>query len=475
MAEAIEADICIIGAGSGGLSVAAGAAYLGAKAVLFEKSRMGGDCLNYGCVPSKALLAAAKLPAMTASATSFGVSFAAPKIDFPAVIAHVQGVIARLAPFDSVARFEALGVRVIQASAKFTAPDRIVGGGVTVRARRFVIATGSRPLVPPVPGLERVPFLTNETLFENRLLPRHLVVLGGGPIGLEMAQAHRRLGAEVTVVEMQDRVVPKDDPELAELLAVRLRHEGITLRLGTTATAVSGNAGDIRIRVRQGDREEEIAASHLLVAAGRKANVEDLGLEAAGIAYSPKGITVDRRLRTSNRKVFAIGDCAGGPQFTHVAGYHAGIVLRNALFRLPAKANHDTIPWVTFTDPELAHVGLSEAAARERHGTIRILRWPYAENDRAQAEGETHGLIKVVTAASGRILGADILGAHAGELIQPWVLALSQRLKIGAMAGLVLPYPTLGEIGKRAASAYFAPKLFDPKLRKLLRFLARFG
>jgi pyruvate/2-oxoglutarate dehydrogenase complex dihydrolipoamide dehydrogenase (E3) component len=475
MAEAIEADICVIGGGSGGLSVAAGAAYLGAKTVLFEKGRMGGDCLNYGCVPSKALLAAAKLPVLARRAAAFGVGFEPPTVDFAAVGRHVREVIAAIAPFDSVARFEALGVRVIPAAAKFVARDRVSGGGVEVRARRIVIATGSRALVPAIPGLDAVPYMTNETVFENHTLPEHLVVVGGGPIGLEMAQAHRRLGAGVSVVELLGGVLPKDDPELAQLVAQRLRAEGVNLRLGTAVTGITRGPNGLSVGLRAGDQATTIAASHLLIAAGRKANVEDLGLEAAGIAFTAKGITVDARLRTSNRKVFAIGDCAGGPQFTHVAGYHAGIVLRNALFRLPAKANHEAIPWVTFTDPELAHVGLSEAAARQRHGAIRILRWPYAENDRAQAERETHGLVKVVTSARGRILGADIVGAHAGELIQPWVLAISRRLKINAMAGLMLPYPILGEINKRAASIYFAPKLFDPRLRRLLRFLARFG
>jgi pyruvate/2-oxoglutarate dehydrogenase complex dihydrolipoamide dehydrogenase (E3) component len=387
----------------------------------------------------------------------------------------VHQVIAHIAPMDSVARFEGLGVRVVQAQAHFTALDRAEGGGIAVQARRFVIATGSRALVPPIPGLDKVPYLTNETLFENQSLPAHLVVIGGGPIGLEMAQAHRRLGARVTVVEMLDRVLPNDDPELVALVAERLAAEGVDFKLGARATKVAGRPGEVEIEVRTGDAAETLVASHLLVAAGRKANVENLGLEVAGVQHAPKGIKVDARLRTSNRRVYAVGDCAGGLQFTHVASYHAGIVLQNVLFRLPAKVKHHAIPWATFTDPELAHVGLSEAAARAQHGAIRILRWSYAENDRAQAEREGHGLVKVITTARGRILGADIVGAHAGELIQPWVLAISRRLKISAMVGLVLPYPTLGEIGKRAAGAFFAPKLADPRVRWLVRVLARFG
>ncbi|HYM33708.1 MAG TPA: FAD-dependent oxidoreductase [Candidatus Cybelea sp.] len=477
MAETIDADICVIGGGSGGLTVAAGASYLGAKVVLFERGRMGGDCLNYGCVPSKALLAAAKLPALARRAPTFGVHFGMPDVDFAAVGRHVHGVIASIAPFDSVARFEGLGVRVIQAPARFVARDRAEGGGVAVRARRFVIATGSRAAVPPIPGLDRVPFLTNETVFDNPNLPDHLVVIGAGPIGLEMAQAHRRLGARVTVLEALPSALTKDDPELAALVIEHLRAEGIEFRFGAAVTGVAGGPGDIRVTLggRDGAGGDTLSASHLLVAAGRRPNLEDLGLDAAGVKHSPKGIAVDKRLRTSNRKIFAVGDCAGGPQFTHIAGYHGGIVLRNALFRLPAKVDHDTIPWVTFTDPELAHAGLSEAAARQRYGAIRILRWPYAENDRAQAERETHGMIKIVTSKRGRILGADIVGAHAGELIQPWVLAVAKKLGVGAMAGIVLPYPTLGEIGKRASGTYFARSLFDPRLRWVVRMLGRFG
>jgi pyruvate/2-oxoglutarate dehydrogenase complex dihydrolipoamide dehydrogenase (E3) component len=271
------------------------------------------------------------------------------------------------------------------------------------------------------------------------------------------------------------RALGRDDPELAAVVIQRLRAEGVSVLEGAKVERVARAAAGVTLGVNGADGQRTIAGSHLLVAAGRKANVEGMNLEAAGIAYSPKGIVVDARLRTTNKKVFAIGDAAGGPQFTHLAGYHAGIVLRNALFRLPAKADHSALPWVTFTDPELASVGLDENAARERAGVIRILRWPFAENDRAQVERDTDGMIKVITDKGGRILGAGIAGPHAGELIQPWILALSRRLKINAMASIIAPYPTFGEVSKRAAGGFFTPRLFSQQTRRLVRFLGRFG
>jgi pyruvate/2-oxoglutarate dehydrogenase complex dihydrolipoamide dehydrogenase (E3) component len=473
VAERIDCDICVIGGGSGGLSVAAGASLLGARAVLIERAHMGGDCLNFGCVPSKALLAAAKAAAGAARAKRFGVTSTA-SVDFAAVNDHVKGVIAAIAPQDSVERFEGLGVTVILAKAAFVGPQEVEAGGRRIRARRIVIATGSSPVAPPIPGLADVPYLTNETVFAIRDRPAHLLILGAGPIGMEMAQAHRRLGSQVTVIEAL-RALGRDDPELAAVVTARLRAEGVSILEGAKVERVQRDGAGIALGVAGAGGQRAISGSHLLVAAGRKANVEGLNLEAAGIAYSPKGVVVDARLRTTNKKVFAIGDAAGGPQFTHLAGYHAGIVLRNALFRWPAKSDPSALPWVTFTDPELASVGLDETAARQRAGVIRILRWGFAENDRAQAERDTDGMIKVITDKGGRILGAGIVGPHAGELIQPWILALSRRLKIGAMASVIAPYPTFGEVGKRAAGAFFTPKLFSERTRRLVRFLGRFG
>jgi pyruvate/2-oxoglutarate dehydrogenase complex dihydrolipoamide dehydrogenase (E3) component len=472
----LDADICVIGAGSAGLSVAAGASQLGASTVLIEGHRMGGDCLNTGCVPSKALLAAAKAARRWDGEQAFGVTYSPPSIDFAAVNRHVHDVIAAIAPNDSVERFEGLGVKVIKGTARFVGPREVAVDGTRIRARRVVIATGSSAAVPPIPGLDCGRYFTNETVFDNAELPRHLIVIGGGPIGLEMAQAHRALGSEVTVLEAS-RVLPKDDPELTLLLRQRLVGEGIAIREQVKVTRIEpeGN-GVAAVLESEGGGEERIAGSHLLVAAGRRPNVAGLDLEKAGIEFGPRGIKVDARLRTTNRRAFAIGDVAGGPQFTHVTSYHAGIVIRNALFRLPARVDYRSLPWVTYTEPELAQAGLTEEQARAAHGgDVTVLRWPYHDNDRAQTERETHGLVKAVATRSGRILGASILGAQAGELIQVWVLAIGQGLNVKALAGMIAPYPTLGEISKRAAGSFFTAKLFGERTKRLVRLLSRFG
>ncbi len=474
MSRHLSVDICVIGAGSGGLTVAAGASQMGAETVLIEGGKMGGDCLNYGCVPSKALLAAAHAAERIRRSGRFGVNGAEPAIDFARVHDHVHGVIAGIAPQDSVERFEGMGVKVVRAYARFVAGDRVEAGDVTVSARRFVVATGSRPMVPPIPGLDRVPYLTNETIFDATQAPEHLIVVGGGPIGTELAQAHRRLGARVTVLEML-ALLGNDDPELVDILRGQLRAEGIDIHEGATVVGVERHGNGVAVIAGPDGAERRIEGSHLLIAAGRAPNVDDLGLEAAGIAYGPKGIAVDARLRTSNKRVYAVGDVAGTYPFTHTAGYQAGIVLRNALFRLPSKVDYRALPWVTFTDPELAQVGMTEAQAREAAGRIHVLRWPFAENDRAQAERETRGFVKAVTTPRGRILGAGIVGPSAGELIQPWELAIRARLKIGALAGLIVPYPTLAEANKRAAGSFYTPKLFSARTRKLVRLLLRLG
>ncbi len=471
MTSTIAPDLCVIGAGSGGLAVAAGAAQMGAQVVLVECGAMGGDCLNFGCVPSKSLLAAARVADLWRRGASLGISYDRPQIDFAAVADSVQRVIAAIAPNDSVERFESLGVRVLRAEARFTSPHTVRAGNVEIRPRRFVIATGSQPAIPPIRGLDDVPYLTNETIFANRQLPEHLIVIGGGPIGIEMAQAHHRLGARVTVLDVGP-LLPRDDPELSAILASQLSSEGIVCRPGIEIAGIERTGETIGVHLASG---EHIVGSHLLVAAGRRPTIEALDLAAAGIASTAKGITVNARLRTTNRRAFAIGDVAGGPQFTHIALYHAGIVIRNALFRIPAKVDYRALPWVTYTDPELAQVGLTEAAARAVEQAPRVLRWRFAENDRAQTERETEGMVKIVTRGNGRILGASILGGGAGDLILPWALAIAQKLKIRALANLIVPYPTRGEAGKRAAGSYYTPTLFAPRTRRLVRLLARFG
>lgn len=475
MTTPIKADICVIGAGSAGLSVAAGAAQLGAKTVLIEAGKMGGDCLNTGCVPSKSLLAAAKAAETVRKARQFGVEAGEPQVNFARVHDYVHSVIAGIAPHDSVERFTGLGCRVIQARARFIDGKTVEAGDERIQARRFVIATGSRASAPPIPGLDAVSYLTNESVFENSTLPENLVVIGGGPIGCEMAQAHRRLGAKVSVLDI-GKILPRDDPEAADVVRQRLTTEGVAFAEGIKIFRVEKTDTGVAVVIAENGRERRVEGSHLLVAAGRRPNVEDLALEAAGVRYSSKGVEVDARLRTSSKHIYAAGDVAGGYQFTHVAGYHAGIVIRNALFRLPAKASTKAVPWVTYTDPELAHVGMSEAEARKVHGDgVRIVRAEFADNDRARTESAKQGFLKGVLSKRGAILGATIVGAHAGELILPWTLAVAKDLKIGDFANLIAPYPTLSEITKRAAGSYYTPTLFSARTRALVRFLGAFG
>ncbi len=457
----INTDICVIGAGSGGLSVAAGAVQLGAKVVLLEGHKMGGDCLNYGCVPSKALIAAAKQAYTMKNGGNFGVTPVKPKISYAGSKDHVRRVIETIAPVDSQERFEGLGVQVIREFGRFVSPTEVQAGDTVISARRFVIATGSSPLVPPIPGLDNVPYETNETIFDLREQPDHLLVIGGGPIGMELAQAHARLGSKVTVIEGL-RALGSDDPELAAIILDRMRGEGIEIAEDAMATEVRGAPGAIEIEVNDG---RVFKGSHILIAVGRKSNITGLGLEAAGIKYD-RYISVDAGLRTTNRKVYAIGDVAGSLQFTHVAGYHAWVIIRSLLFGLPAKVRSDHIPWATYTDPELAQVGLTEAQALEAHGDkVETVRFEYAENDRAIATGKTTGLIKVMV-VKGRPVGASIAGEAAGELIGIWSMVIANKLKMSAVAAMIAPYPTLGEINKRIVGAYFSPRLFDSSMVK---------
>jgi len=474
MAELLTPDICVIGAGAGGLSVAIAAAALKVPVVLVESNQMGGDCLNTGCVPSKALLAAGKRAETIRTAMPFGLALSSPAVDFAGVHQHVQGVVATLAPNDSAARLAGLGVRVIAGTGRFIAPDTVaVGDDIKIRARRVVIATGSVPALPPIPGLAQVPYFTNETIFGLTECPAHLIVIGAGPGGLELAQAHRRLGARVTVLEAA-APLSHWDPECAAVVLNQLRREGIAIEEGITIESVDQGV-NVRLRFTGPRGTQTLEGSHVLVATGRRPRVEALDLKAADIVSGPQGIKVDKRLLTTNRRVYAIGDVIGGPQFTHVSNYHAGLVIRNALFRLPVDRHAGVIPAVVYTDPELAQVGLTAGQARAQHRSIHVLRSPYDGNDRAQTERDTCGHIKVVTLRHGRVLGATIVGAHAGELITTWTLAVTQNLNIRALATLVVPYPTLSEVGKRAAVTYFMPNLTNPWVQRIIGVLRRLG
>ncbi len=470
----IKADLCVIGAGSAGLSVAAGAAQLGLKTVLIERGTMGGDCLNTGCVPSKALLAAAAAAVTWRDAAALGLEATPPKVDFAKVMAHVQGVIAAIAPMDSQERFEGFGITVLRDTAAFIGRDAVATKRQRVTAKRFVVATGSRPMVPPIPGLDSIPYLTNETLFELTEQPEHLLVLGGGPIGCEMAQAFARLGSRVTLVERAE-ILPLAEREQADLLVERLRADGVEIRSGREAVAAGRGSEGVTLQLESEAGPESLQGSHLLVAVGRKPDYEGLQPERAGIDLDRGRLLVDKRLRTTNKKVFAAGDAAGGEQFTHLAGAHASVLIKNIAFRIPARADRLVVPRVTYCDPELAQVGLSEAEALSAGHDINLLRWSFHENDRAQSEHATGGFIKVVVTSKGKILGASLLGRHAGELIQPWVLALERRLPLSALAASMAPYPTLGEVSKRAAGSFYAPKLFSKRTRILVALLKRLG
>ena len=472
----LKADICIIGGGSGGLSVAAGAAQLGASVVLFERAEMGGDCLNTGCVPSKAMLEAAKIAKIAHNGMpSMGISAGQAESDFGAVKAHVRDVIAGIAPHDSEERFRGLGVNVIKSEASFTSKDSVTaiqdGEPISVRAKYFVVATGSHPVAPPINGLEGVSYYTNETIFDLNEKPQHLIIIGGGPIGIEMAQAHRRLGCDVTVLEAS-AIMGRDDPDLVGRLMTKMTDEGIQLIEQARITSITQNGARIMIDISDG---ESIEGTHLLVAAGRRPNIDTLNLEAANISYDARGIQTDNRLRSSNKRVYAIGDVAGRHQFTHVAGYHAGIVIRNILFKLPAKLRDDAIPWVTYTDPELAQTGLTWTEAVSRYGAEAVRRtdWELRDNDRARAARRTEGLIRVISDKKGKILGASILAPNAGELIHSWTLALQAGLKMSAMAGTIAPYPSWSEASKRAAGAFFTERLFSARTKKLVQFLLK--
>ncbi len=475
MATILKPDICVIGAGSGGLSVAAAAAMFGVPVVLVERARMGGDCLNVGCVPSKALIAAANRAHDIRGSGPFGITAATPQVHFARVQLHIRQVIDEIAPNDSVERFTSLGVQVIKGEAAFIDRRTMRVGDTEIQARRFVLATGSKPAIPAIPGIDMVPHLTNETVFDLDKRPERLIVLGGGPIGLELGQAFRRLGSEVVIVQ-SGRILPREDAEIAGFARRALLADGVELHENAKVTALSGKAGAITATLSDG---RSVSGTHLLIAAGRTANIGSLNLAAGGITPAPKGIPVNAKLKTVNRRVYAIGDAAIGAteglQFTHVANYHAGLVIRSALFRFGGRISNGAIPRVTYCEPEIASVGLTEDAARAAGQPVQVLRWPFAENDRAKAERAADGLIKLMIDRKGRILGASIAGKSAGELIIPWVMAVQKGWGVRDMAGFVFPYPTLSEVSKRAAITHFAPLAARPSIRRIIGFLRKLG
>ncbi len=462
--------LVIIGGGPAGLVIASVAGQLGLKVTLIEKSdKLGGDCLHTGCVPSKTLIHTARVAALMRRGADFGLDTFEPKVDLGRVNDHVDSVIDQIQQHDDPERFRSYGCEVLFGGAEFIDAHRVRVNDEVIRGRRIVIATGSRPFIPPIEGLEEAGFVTNENVFALRELPGRLVVLGGGPIGVELAQAFARLGSQVTIVERLPHLLPQEDPELSDALRELLVAEGIHVHTETSADRVRVT-GDNRVVECSGNLS--LAADQLLVAVGRRPSLDGLNLEAAGVVYDTSGIGVDARMRTSNKHIFACGDVCGPYPFTHMAEYQAGIVISNAVFRLPKKADYSVVPWVTYTDPELARVGFTAKQAADKGMEPMVLRFPFQDIDRALAEVEPHGFVKLVTHKK-KILGASILGARAGELLHELVLAMKTGATIGAISATIHAYPTLAQIHRRTVNSFYGTKLFSPATRRLVRWINR--
>ncbi len=475
-----QRDLIVIGGGAGGLVVASIASQLGLATTLIEaEEQLGGDCLHYGCVPSKALLHAARVAMQVRTAGHFGLEARLEPVRLDAVMGHVAAVINDLQRHDDPDRFRAYGCEVLFGRARFSGPDTVEVNGRSLSARRFVLATGSSAFVPPLPGLAEAGFLTNREIFSLKTLPPRLAVIGGGPIGIELAQAFARLGSRVTVIQRGARILPREDADMAEALQQVLMAEGIEFCCDTEVEQVTLQDGVRLLQCRVGNESRQICAEEILVAAGRTPNVQGLGLEQAGVAFDQRGVTVDNHLRSSNPRIYACGDVCGPYQFTHMAEYQAGVVIANAVFRWPKRVDYAVVPWVTYSDPELARVGLSEAEARQQGLAVEVLRFDFAANDRAVMEGAPQGFVKLLVRrgsrwrGGGRIVGAAILGSHGGELLHELVLAMQSGARIGTVAATIHAYPTRAQILRRAANRRYADALFSPLSRWLVRLLNR--
>ena len=466
-------DIGILGGGAAGLTVASGAAQLGARTILVEKEpKLGGDCLHFGCVPSKTLIRTAHVYHLIKTAKDFGLpEMTLPPVDFKEVAARIQSVISTIQEHDSEERFCSLGARVEFGDPTFIDDHSIQLNGNTYSAKNWVIATGSSPGIPPVEGLDNTPFITNKEIFSLEHLPSSMIILGAGPIATEMAQAFSRLGSKVSVVQRSGQILSKEDKDLADEVMGVLSSEGVEFYLNATIIRALERDEEREILIKDGGgREISLRAEKILVALGRKPNVAGLGLEHIGVELDRKGVKVDNRMRTNIKHIYAAGDVTGAYQFTHAAGYEAGIVIGNAIFHLPRKVDYTFLPWCTYTDPELASIGMNEKAATAAGIKYSIWTEAFKDNDRSLAEGEKIGKIKMILDKDEKPIGVQILGPRAGELLNEWVAVLNGKVKLSSLASAVHPYPTLGEINKRVAGTYFSPKIFSNKIKKGLKF-----
>ncbi|ANB01790.1 NAD(P)/FAD-dependent oxidoreductase [Ectothiorhodospira sp. BSL-9] len=466
-------DLILIGGGVSGLVIASVAGQLGLDVVLIERrEKLGGDCLHYGCVPSKTLIRSAAVAHQMRRADQYGLQAMTPKVDLGRVMDRVRASINTLGEHDDPERFRNYGVCVRFGMARFIDPHTVEVDGERIRGRRLVIATGSRPAMPPIPGLADIDYWTNETVFDQRQLPARLAVLGGGPVGVELAQAFARLGSRVTVLQRPSSLLPREDPEIARELARQLSEEGLSVATGSAVESIISGEGEILLQGRNAEGGFQVPADAVLVATGRRPQIDDLGLEAAGVAVENGLIRVDRRMRTSQRHIYACGDCCGPYPFTHVAEYQAGIIIANAVFRLPKRADYRVVPRVTYTAPELAHVGLTETQAQALGMAIEVARFPFRDVDRAVCDGDTAGSAKLVI-HKGRLVGATLLGSQAGELIHELVLAMQARLKISQISAAIHAYPTRAQVHRRAVNTLYAPRLFSPRTRRLAGWIQR--
>jgi pyruvate/2-oxoglutarate dehydrogenase complex dihydrolipoamide dehydrogenase (E3) component len=466
-------DIGIIGGGAAGLTVASGAAQLGAKTLLVEKEKeLGGDCLHFGCVPSKTLIRTAQAYHTIKNPQAFGLpNVEVPPVDFTKVKERIQSVIATIQKHDSEERFCSLGAKVEFGEPSFADEHSLRLNGQTVSAKTWVIATGSSPDRPPVEGLDRTPYITNKEIFSLDRLPESMIILGAGPIATEMAQAFCRLGTKVSVVQRSGQILSKEDKDMADEVMHVLASEGVTFHLNTSVLGVRdlGQQREVSIKDKDG-RTQSLRAERILVAMGRDPNIQGLNLEGIGVEFDRKGIKVDERMRTSQKHVYAAGDVTGKFQFTHAAGYEGGIIVSNAIFHLPRKADYTFLPWCTYTDPELASIGMNEKGAKEAGIEYSVFTELFMGNDRSLAEGERTGKIKMLLDKNEKPLGVQILGPQAGELLSEWVAVLNGKVKLSTLASAIHPYPTLGEINKRVAGDYLSPKIFSDRVRKGLKF-----